>query len=200
MSGRRLRRLVSNAAGTVVALAANAANSVQYGKVLLVGAFAALVAVVAVPIFIRADMPSVGSNNTLKCYDRAGNYQPCPARANASPSRLNGPPAGTYQPASWATVALYQRESSPTIAVALSDRENSPTIAAEQPASAKANAPAAKRSITLRRRTASANCGRHLIPCVFSALRRGVTHLASVAATEAGTRPPRALRDRDRPL
>jgi hypothetical protein len=200
MRNGRVRRLVSDAAGTAIAFTANAAKSVQYGKVLLLAALTALVVVVAVPIFIRADMPSMGANDTLKCYDRAGNYQPCPARASASLSRSNGPPAGTYQPASWATVALYQRESSPTIAVALSERESPPPIAAEQPASAKANAPATKRSITLRRRTASANCGRHLIPCVFSALRRGVTHLASVAATEAGTRPSRAFRDRDRPL
>jgi hypothetical protein len=200
MSSGRMRRLVSDAVGTVIARAANAANSVRYRKALLWGAFAGLAAVAAVPIFIRADMPSVGANATLRCYDRAGNYQPCPARASASLLRFDGPPAGTYQPASWATAALHQRENSPTIAVALSQRESAPPIAVEQPASAKTNAPAAKRSITPRRHTASATCGRHLIPCVFSALRRGVTHLASIAATEAGTRPARGFRDRDRPL
>jgi hypothetical protein len=186
MSNGRVRRLVSNAAGTVIAVAANAANSVRYGKVLLLGAFTTLVVVVAVPILIRADTPPVGANGTLKCYDRAGNYQPCPARASASLSRFDGATAETYQPASWATVALYQRQSPAT-------------IAADQPANWKTNALAAKRSTTLRKRTASAICGRNLIPCVFSALRRGVTHLASVAAIEAGARPAKGLKERSRP-
>ncbi len=186
MSGRRVGRLVSDTAETVIAFAADAAKSVQYTKVLLWGGLATLLVVAAAPILIQADMPSVGINNTLKCYDRAGNSQPCPARAGASPLRFDGLKAGTYQPASWAATAVHLRES-PT------------TIAADQPANGKTNAPAARRSTAPQKRTASAICGRRLLPCVFSALRREVTHLASVAAIEAGTLPARRLKERYRP-
>jgi hypothetical protein len=34
-------------------------------------------------------------------------------------------------------------------------------------------------------------CGRRLLPCFFSALRRGVTHIAFVAATVGQPRPAR---------
>ena len=77
MSDRRVRRPVSDAAETVISFAINATNSVPHSKILLLGAFAALLVVVAVPILSRADMPP---NRTLKCYDSAGQYQPCVAR------------------------------------------------------------------------------------------------------------------------
>jgi hypothetical protein len=219
MSHGRVRRLVSDKAATITAFAANAANSVQYRKgqyrkVLLSGAFTVLAVVAAVPILISADMPSVGANNTLKCYDRAGDYQPCPARANASLSRSDGPTTASYRPASWAASALYLQESQATVAAdqpaiaktqatAVAEQpavaKTQATAAAEQPPIAKTNAPAARRIIALRRRTAAAMCGRHLLPCVFSALRRGVTHLASVAATESGALRGRGFKERYRP-
>lgn len=203
MNGWQVGRLVSDTAETVIAFAANAAKSVQYRKVLLCGAFAALLAVAAVPILVQADMPSVGANNTLKCYDRAGNDQPCPARGSASLSRSDGPTAGIYRPASWAATALYLQES-PAIAAAdqpapATTAANQPAAAADQSASGKTNAPATKHSAPPQRRIASAVCGRHLLPCVFSAFRRGITHLASVAATEAGVSPSRRIKERSRP-
>jgi hypothetical protein len=205
MSHGRVRRLVSDKAATITAFAANAANSVQYRKgqyrkVLLSGAFTVLAVVAAVPILISADMPSVGANNTLKCYDRAGDYQPCPARANASLAPLNAPTNASYRPASWAASALYLQESQATVAAEQpAVAKTQATAAAEQPAITKTNAPAARRIIALRRRTAAAICGRHLLPCVFSALRRGVTHLASVAATESGALRGRGFKERYRP-
>jgi hypothetical protein len=185
MSGRRVGRLVSDTAESVIAFAADAANSVQSTAVLLFAAFATLLAVAAIPILIRADMPSVGVNSILKCYDRAGNYEPCPVRASASQSRFNGARVGTDQPASWAATALYLQESRAI-------------IAADQPANGKTSAPSARRSTAPQKRTASAICGRHLIPCIFSAFRKGVTHLASVAATEAKALQARGLKERYR--
>lgn len=185
MSDGRVRRLVSYTAETVIAFAANAANSVQYAKVPVLGVVATLLAVAAVPIFIRADMPSVGANSTLRCYDRAGDYQPCPERVNASLSRFNGLTTASYRPASWASTALYLQESQAT--------------AADQPADAKTNAPATRRITAPRKRTALTACGRRPLPCVFSAFRREVTHLAYVAATEARALPGRGLKERYRP-
>jgi hypothetical protein len=186
MSGRQVRRLVSYTAETVLAFAASAANSVQYGKVLPLGAFATFLVVVTAPILFRADVRPVGANSTLKCYDSAGNYELCPARASASLSLINGPTTWPYQPASWATTARYQQESRTSADV-------------DQAAHWRTGAPAARRSVTPRKRMALAICGRRLIPCVFSALRKEVTHLASAAAIEAGALPARGLKERYRP-
>jgi hypothetical protein len=185
MSGWRVRRAVSDTAQIIITFAANAANSIPYSKILLLEAFAALLVVVAVPTLFRADTPSVAANSTLKCYDSAGNYKPCAARAGAFLSRFNGQATGAHQPASWTTTAFYQQDWA--------------TITVDQPANLKTSAPAARRSSTLRKRPALTICGRRLIPCFFSALRRGVTHIASVAAIEAGARPGRELKERYRP-
>jgi len=147
-----------------------------FGKILFLGAFASLLAVVAVPILFRADMQSAAANRTLNCYDSGGNYEPCVTRASASPSQFNGRTTGAHQPANWTTTALYQQTIWPTNAV-------------DQPVNWTTSAPPARRSSTPGKRPAT--CGRHLIPCFFSALRRGVTHIASVAATVGQARPAR---------
>lgn len=156
-------------------------------KILFLGAFASLLAVVAVPILFRADMQSAAANRALNCYDSAGNHEPCVTRANTSPSQFSGRTTGAHQPAGWTTTALYQQAIWPTNAV---DQSVNWTISAvDQPANRTTSAPPARRSSTPGRR--SATCGRHLIPCFFSALRRGVTHIASVAATVGQARPAR---------
>jgi hypothetical protein len=157
--------------------AAKATNSVLAGKILLLGAFAALLVVVAVPILFRVDVPAVAANSTLRCYDSAGNAEPCVTRASASSSQLDGQTTEA-QPASWTTTALYQQVSLATSAV-------------DQPANWTKSTPAARRSSTQGKRLASTNCGRRLIPCFFSSLRRGLTHIASVAASVGQTRPAR---------
>ncbi len=87
MSGRQVRRPVSDTAKPIIPLAANATNSVP----LFLGAFAPLLVVVAVPILFRADMPSVAANSTLNCYDSAGNYEPCVPRAECVPITIKWP-------------------------------------------------------------------------------------------------------------
>jgi hypothetical protein len=172
MSGRQVRRPVSDTAKPIVPLAANATNSVPHSKILFLGAFAPLVVVVAVPILFRVDMPSVAVN----CYDSAGNYEPCVTRASASPSQFNGRTTEAHQPTSWTTTALYQQAIWPTPIV-------------DQLSNWTTSAPAARRSSTRGKRPAT--CGRRLMPCFFSALRRGLTHIASVAATVGQARPAR---------
>jgi hypothetical protein len=186
MSGRRVGRPVSNPAETVTPIAANATNSVSYRKILLSGAFAALLVVVAASVLFRVDMSSVAASGILKCYDNAGNYEPCVAPASASLSQFIGRTIEAHQPASWTTTALYQQDSPATTAV-------------DQPENWKTSAPAARRSGTPRKRPASAISGRRLIPRFFSALRRGVTHLASAAAIESGALPAREPKERYRP-
>ena len=184
MSGRRF---VSYAAKPIITLAAKTRNSIPHGKILLLGAFAPLLVGIAVPILFRADVPSVTANSTLNCYDSDGNYEPCVTRAGASPSRFNGRTTGTHQTPSWTTTALYQQAIWSTTTV---DQPASwTTSAVDQPANRTTSAPTARRSSTLGKRPAI--CGRRLIPCFFSALRRGLTHMASVAATVGQTRPAR---------
>ena len=154
----------------IVLLFAVKINSGPQRKILL-GVLAAFLVVVAVPLLFRADTQLATANNTLKCYDSAGEYEPCGTHANASASRLNGRTIGAHPSASWITTALYRPESWKTAAV-------------EQPENSATNAPAARRSATSRKRLAPA-CGRRLLPCFFSALRRGVTHFASAAAAQA---------------
>jgi hypothetical protein len=205
MSDWRVRRSVSDAAETVISFATKATNSVPHSKILLLGAFAALLfsgafallVVVAVPILSRADMPpnrtlkcydSAGeyqpcvaqlsradmppmqANGTLKCYDSAGQYQPCVTQASASQSRLNDQAIGADQLASWTTTAFYQADLS---------------------ANGTTSAPVARRSSTLGKRPALATCRRRLIPCFLSTLRKGLTRIASVAETVGQARPAR---------
>lgn len=173
MSDRQVRRADSDAAETAFPYAAKT-NSGPRRKFLL-GAFATLFVVVAVPVLFRADMQLVAANGTLKCYDRAGKSEPCVTHANASGSPSHGRAARLHLAASWMTTALYRPESWQT--ATLDQTENSA-----------ASAPAARRTGTPRKHLASA-CRRHLLPCFFSALRRGVTHFASAAAAQA--RPAR---------
>lgn len=177
MSGRRMKRLVSETAESVLAFAAKDTNFVPHGTILLLAAFAAFAALAAVPTLRRVEMPPAAANSTLKCYDNVGNHEPCTARASLSLSRFNGQTAETRPPANWIVTALYQQESAAPAAV-------------DQPASGTPNTQAARRVSPPRRRPAPAACGRSLIPCFFSALRRQVTHMASVAA-RAGARPAR---------
>jgi hypothetical protein len=177
MSGRQARRLVSDTAESLIQFAASAAILAPRGKILLLGAFAALPVILAVPILFQTDMPPVAADSTLKCYDSAGNYEPCLTRASAGPSRFNVRTASTLRPPAWTTTALYQESSWATPAV-------------DQPANS-TSAPVARRSGKSGKRLALATCGRRLIPCVFSTLRRGLTHIASVAAIMGRARPAR---------
>lgn len=169
MSDRQVRRLVSETSKNVF-LFATKITSVPHRKILF-GTFAALFVVAAAPVLFRADMQLDAANSTLKCYDSAGEYEPCGTRAGASPSRFNGRTIRTHLSASWITTALYPPESWKTAAVV-------------QPENSATNAPLARRSGASRKHLASV-CGRRLIPCFFSALRRGVTHFASAAAAQA---------------
>lgn len=165
---------------TVVAFAANATNSVPHGKILISGAFAGLLMGVAGPVLFRADVPPAAANSTLKCYDSDENYQPCIVGASASPSRFSpsrfdGQATEARRPPSWTVAALYQQE-------------NWAAIAVDQPANWPTDAPAPKHASTPPKRSASAACARRLLPCIFSSLRKGLTHLASAAAN--GARAP----------
>lgn len=189
---------VSDAAENVIPFAASAANWLSHGKILLVGAATALLVISAIPIIsgadtplaaghralqcydsagnyvlCRTDKPSVSANNALKCYDGAGIYQPCVSatRAGAAPPRDLGQIATDHQPPSPTVTARYQ------------------------PASVATSAPAARRGNSPGKHRVSSICGRRLIPCFFSTLRKGVTHMASLAAMHgarsASTRNPK---------
>ena len=158
----------------------------HFGKIPFLGAFAPLLVVIAVPIPFRADIPSA-ANGTLNCYDSAGNYESCATRASASASQFSGRTTGAHQLASWTRTALYQQAS--WTATAIGQPANWTTIAIDQSADRTTSAPAARRGSALGKR--SAVCRRHLVPCLFSALRRGFTHIASVATTAGHARPAR---------
>ena len=151
----------------------------HFGKIPFLGAFAPLLVVIVVLILFRADMLLVAANSKLNCYDSAGNYESCVTQASASPSRSNGRTAGAHQLASWTATALYQQAI--WTATAVDQPANWTTNAVDQPADRTTSAPAARRSSTMEKH--SAICRRRLIPCFFSALRRGFTHIAAVAAT-----------------
>jgi hypothetical protein len=178
MSGQQVRRPISDTAPTVVPFAANATDSVPHSKILLFGAFAALLMVVAVPLLFRVDMPPVAASSTLKCYDSDGHYEPCLMQASASTPRLNDRTTEAHQPASWTTIALYQQASWAATEL-------------DQPASWTASAPAAQRSTTPGKRPALAICGQRFIPCFFSTLRRRLAHIASATAIVGRARPAR---------
>jgi hypothetical protein len=188
MSVRRVRRPVSVAAETVIPVVANATNPLPRRKILFLGAFAALIVVaalvgiVAFPIMSQTD---ASPNSTLKCYDNEGKYQPCLARASAppSPSRLTG--RTTTELASWTTTALYQ-------AALYQGDDHLVNWVDDRPANLTTSAPAALRNTTSGKHSASARCARHLLPCFFSAMKRGLTHMASVAGTVGQARSARA--------
>jgi hypothetical protein len=179
MTGQRARCRVSERANPIIAFAINATNLVPNRSILYLGAFAPLLVVATLPISFRADAPSVEASSTLNCYDSAGNYEPCETRAGTSPSQfnsLNSRAIELNQPVSWTTTALYQQAIWPTPAV--DQTENWPTSVVNQPTNSRTSAPTAQRSNTSGRR--SSICGRRLIPCFFSVLRRRLTHIASV--------------------
>lgn len=167
MSNREVRRPGSATAETSVPPAAPATHSALQIKILPLGAFAALLTVAATLILL---IPSGPGNSTLKCYDSAGNYEPCGTQASASPVRSESRTAAVHRAPSWIGTALYN----------LSSEKPNWEAASEQPVNSAINAPAARR--TTRKHLASV-CGRRLMPCLFSAVRRGITHLASAAGT-----------------
>ena len=182
MTGRPVRHPGSDPAEPVAPPPAHASHSVLHSKILPLGAFAALLTVAAVLILL---MPSGAGNSTLKCYDRAGNYEPCVTRAGASPARSDGVTAQIHRPPGWIKAALYE----PSWEKPIWETPDQPINAtAGAPANSIASVPAARR--TGRKHVASA-CGRHLMPCFFSAVRRGITHLASTAGAMGPTRSAR---------
>lgn len=204
MGARRSRRLVFGSAGAVIPLAANAVNSVSRSSFRLLVVVAALLVIVAIPILCapdvssaagngaltcydsagnsilcRSSMPMLPANNTLKCYDSAGRYESCPTLASAPLSEVSAPTIGNDEPETVTTTASY--------------REPSSTFApANQLANWAASAPTALPASAPEKRRAAVACGRRLIPCFFSALRRGVTHVALVASRH-GARPARTF-------
>src|SRR5437588_3306666 len=146
-----MRRSISDTAEAVISFAPNARNSVPNSKILLLGTFAALLVLVAVPIFFRVDIPQATASSTLKCYDSAGNHEPCLMHASASQPRFDDRTTDhPHQPPSWITTALYQPASWTT--TALYQPASSATTALHQPASGTATVPAAGRSNTPGRR------------------------------------------------
>jgi hypothetical protein len=179
MSRRLLRRSVSDMANLIITLAASATNLVPHRKIVFLGSIAPLLAVAALPILFGIDTPSVEASSTLNCYDRAGNYEPCIARANTSPSNQFGSRTiEPHQSVTWTTTALYQQAIWPTNSG--NKPENWTTAAADPTANLTTSGITAQRSSAPGKRPSI--CGRHLIPCFFSALRRQLTHIASVAA------------------
>jgi hypothetical protein len=172
MSSRGVMHSVSNAAEKVSPFDAGATNSVFHNIALPVGAFATLLAVVAVPILCRADIPSAAASGVLKCYDSAGNYEPCLTRTSARRIGVDGRAAEAQQPASWITTAL------------------------AQPENWTASAPTAWPKSAPRKRPVLAICGRRSITCLFSAFRKTVTRMVSFAASHAA-RPNRTFNQHD---
>ncbi|HTV35275.1 MAG TPA: hypothetical protein VMF12_02500 [Xanthobacteraceae bacterium] len=92
----------------------------------------------------------------------------------------------SWQQESWRQVSLQQDNL---------QQASLATTVIDQQEKWKPSAPAARRSATLRKGPESVIYGRHLIPRFFSALRKKVTHFASVAAIEAGALPGRGVRE-----
>jgi hypothetical protein len=175
VSDRQVTRPVSVETAPV---AAGAKQSFPYGRTLVVGAVAAFLSLAALSMAFRAAMPSVAANSTLKCYDSAGNDEPCGTRASASAAPANGGTLDAHHPPGWMATALYRQATSATNVV-------------DPPANSITNAPAPRIAGKTRRRLAQAICNRRMVPCFFSALRRGVTHFVSVAAAASQARPAR---------
>lgn len=176
MSGREVRRPGSATTETVPPPAAPATHSVLQSKILPLGAFAALLMAAATLILL---MPSGAGNSTLRCYDSAGNYEPCGTQASASAARADRRTAQLHRTPSWIVAALYQPSW---------EKPAWEMPAVEQPVNSTASVPAAPRHS--KKHLASA-CGQRLMPCLFSAVRKGITHLASAAGTIGQTRPAR---------
>jgi hypothetical protein len=179
-------------------IAASTTKLVPRGKIVLSGAFAASVFVVAVPMLFEAGAPPVAADGTLRCYDGAGNHQACVTRASAPPARLNRPAIGALRPPSWTTTALFQQSTWTTAALdppsswatpAVDQQPVATTAAVDQPENS-TSVPIARRG-RWGKHSAAAACKRHLIPCFFSTLRKGLTHIASAAANLARVRPAR---------
>jgi hypothetical protein len=182
MTARPVRRPGSDPAQPVAAPPAHTPHSALHSKILPLGAFAALLTAAAVLILL---MPSGAGNSTLKCYDRAGNDEPCVTRANTAAARPDGATARVHRPPGWIKAALYE----PSWEKPIWETPDQPVNAtAGAPANSIASVPAARRAG--KRRLASA-CGRHLMPCFFSAVRRGITHLASTAGAMGPARSAR---------
>jgi hypothetical protein len=176
MNGREVRRPNRDTLETVVSPAAAPPSSVLHGKILPLGAFAALLMAAATLILL---MPSGAGNSTLQCYDRAGNREPCATRASASPTQSDVRTAAVHRPPGWIASALYEPATEkPGWNTAAADPPANSTAAA--PVNPEVSAPAVRRA---GRRHLAATCGRRLMPCFFSAVRRGITHLASAAGT-----------------
>lgn len=181
----RVRRPISAMAEIVIPFAANATNSVPHRKILYFGALlAALLVGAAAPMLFQVDIP-VAAGSTLKCYDSGGHYEPCLVQASVPPPRSNGQMTAAHQPASWTITALYQPESW----AALYQPESSAATEPEQPAGSTTSASAAQRIGTRGKHQASATCRQRLLPCFFSSLEKGLTHIALAAAAAARTRP-----------
>jgi hypothetical protein len=191
MSGRRVQRPISFIAEAVVPTAADAIDSFLRGKtcvyvrrrgaaILLLGAAAALLVGVALLLLFRTDVQRATASSTLKCYNSAGKHEPCLARASTSPPQSGGRTTEGDQPASWTATALYDQAGWAATA----------TTTFDQPANGTTSAPAARRSSTSGKRSASAICRQRLLPCFFSALRRGLTRIASGAASMGRARSP----------
>lgn len=176
MSGGQVKYPGSATAETAVPPAAHATHPLPHSKILPLAALAALLTAAATLILF---MPSGAGNSTLRCYDRAGNYEPCGTQASAPEARADSRTARIHRPPSWIVAALYRPNW---------EKPTWETPAVEQPVNSTASVPAAHRSS--KKHLASA-CGRHLMPCFFSAVRRGITHLASAAGTIGQVRPAR---------
>jgi hypothetical protein len=173
----KARRHLSGAK-TVIGFAAGAASFFQRPKILLLAAVVALFAVAAIPLLAPKNTPVVAANGTLKCYGSAGNYEPCVMAATASSSPLRGRSGPPDQLASWTVTTLYQQA-------------RWSTAAADEPVNWETSPPAAARSNVQARHASSPACPRKLIPCFFSALRKGLTQIASAAANLGQARPAR---------
>lgn len=178
MSGRRARRRISDKAAGAIRFAASATDLFPRRKIPLWTAFTALLLVAVVPILFQADVPPVAADSTLKCYDGTGNYKPCGTLADASPSRFNGRTTVVPQPPSWTPIARYQQA-------------NWATAAVDQPENSTTGALDARHNGRPGKHSTSAIYGRRLIPCFLFTLRRGLTHIASVAARVGQVRAAR---------
>jgi len=114
-------------------------------------------------------------------------YQPANWTAPAPSQSARWTAPAPSQPASWTATVPYQ----PTnwAATAPSQQANWTTVAVDQPANAATTAPAAPRSAASAKRLAAAACRRRLIPCLFSSLRKKLTHIASAVALAGQPRP-----------
>ena len=178
MGDQGVRCSVSGTAETIIPLAADAAGPVPHSNTRRLAGFAALFLFVAVPI----DMPSVAENSTLKCYDGFGHPEPCVTETSAAPSRPTVRIAAAFQQANWTATAPAQ----PSQPAQPLQQASLVTSAADQPASSTTSAPAVQ-----RKRSAAAACRRNLLPCLFSNLRKKITHIASAVVAAGQARPPR---------